>query len=353
MPRRRLGGRTPGLDGRRRTWSLAMPSRARSTRPSISWRNAARAEEAGFDFALVSDHFHPWIDRQGHSPFVWGVLGGIAARDRAHPHRNGRHVPDHAHPSCDHRPGSGDHRGDAAGPVLPRGRHGREPQRAHPRATGGRRTTASGDARGGRRVMRELWNGEITTTAARHYTVENARLYTVPDDPIDVMVAAGGAESRRARRSRSATASSGTSPERECSRRSTKAAERASRATGSSRCAGPSPRPRRDETALRDLAERRARGPARRRSCRFRSHFEAAAAMVTEERRGGVGRLRARRREACRRDRRSSSTPGTTTCTSTRSVRTGRVLPVRRAGASAAIREGPGRRVSSLERESP
>ena len=40
--------------------------------------NAAAAEEAGFSFALISDHFHPWIDRQGQSPFVWSVLGGIA-----------------------------------------------------------------------------------------------------------------------------------------------------------------------------------------------------------------------------------------------------------------------------------
>ena len=32
-------------------------------------RNAVRAEEAGFGYALVSDHYHPWIDRQGHSPF--------------------------------------------------------------------------------------------------------------------------------------------------------------------------------------------------------------------------------------------------------------------------------------------
>ena len=40
--------------------------------------NASAAEEAGFSFALISDHFHPWIDRQGESPFVWSVLGGIA-----------------------------------------------------------------------------------------------------------------------------------------------------------------------------------------------------------------------------------------------------------------------------------
>src|SRR5204862_6628257 len=40
---------------------------------------AAKAEEAGFTFALISDHFHPWIDAQGQSPFVWAVLGGLAA----------------------------------------------------------------------------------------------------------------------------------------------------------------------------------------------------------------------------------------------------------------------------------
>src|SRR6186997_1022622 len=41
-------------------------------------RHAVLAEEAGFPFALISDHFHPWIDRQGHSPFVWTVIGAIA-----------------------------------------------------------------------------------------------------------------------------------------------------------------------------------------------------------------------------------------------------------------------------------
>ena len=41
-------------------------------------RNAAKAEDAGFSFALISDHFHPWIERHPHSPFVWGVLGAIA-----------------------------------------------------------------------------------------------------------------------------------------------------------------------------------------------------------------------------------------------------------------------------------
>src|SRR5690606_10602239 len=40
---------------------------------------AGRAEEAGFDFVSISDHYHPWVNAQGHSPFVWTVLGAIAA----------------------------------------------------------------------------------------------------------------------------------------------------------------------------------------------------------------------------------------------------------------------------------
>jgi G6PDH family F420-dependent oxidoreductase len=41
-------------------------------------RNARRAEEAGFDFAAISDHYFPWLEEQGHSPFAWSVLGAIA-----------------------------------------------------------------------------------------------------------------------------------------------------------------------------------------------------------------------------------------------------------------------------------
>ena len=41
---------------------------------------AERAERAGFSFAGISDHFHPWIDAQGQSTFVWGTLGAISQR---------------------------------------------------------------------------------------------------------------------------------------------------------------------------------------------------------------------------------------------------------------------------------
>jgi G6PDH family F420-dependent oxidoreductase len=46
--------------------------------PNDIVRHAQVAEQAGFPFALISDHYHPWVDAQGHSPFVWSVIGAIA-----------------------------------------------------------------------------------------------------------------------------------------------------------------------------------------------------------------------------------------------------------------------------------
>ena len=39
---------------------------------------AVKAKAAGFDGLWISDHYHPWNDEQGHSPFVWSVIGAIA-----------------------------------------------------------------------------------------------------------------------------------------------------------------------------------------------------------------------------------------------------------------------------------
>jgi coenzyme F420-dependent glucose-6-phosphate dehydrogenase len=47
--------------------------------PTTLVANARRAEASGFDFVSISDHYHPWVSAQGHSPFVWSVLGAVAA----------------------------------------------------------------------------------------------------------------------------------------------------------------------------------------------------------------------------------------------------------------------------------
>ena len=41
---------------------------------------AVRAQRAGFEDLWISDHYHPWLDKQGQSGFVWSVLGAIAAK---------------------------------------------------------------------------------------------------------------------------------------------------------------------------------------------------------------------------------------------------------------------------------
>src|SRR3954469_21459043 len=51
---------------------------AEEHRPNALVQSARRAEEVGFTYALISDHFHPWTSKQGQSPFVWSVIGGIA-----------------------------------------------------------------------------------------------------------------------------------------------------------------------------------------------------------------------------------------------------------------------------------
>ena len=75
-------------------------------------RCGRRSTTASTDI-IVSDHFHPWNDEQGQSPFVWSVLGGLAAvAPRLARHR--RHLPHDPHPPGGDRPGRRDHRPDGA-----------------------------------------------------------------------------------------------------------------------------------------------------------------------------------------------------------------------------------------------
>src|SRR2546421_10804746 len=46
--------------------------------PASLIQQARMAEQAGFEALWISDHFHPWLDEQGESPFVWSVIGAIS-----------------------------------------------------------------------------------------------------------------------------------------------------------------------------------------------------------------------------------------------------------------------------------
>jgi len=158
--------------------------------------NYARlAEDAGFTFALISDHFHPWIDRQGNSPFVWSVIGGIAQATKKLRLGTGVTCPTiRIHPaiiaqaaatSAAMMPGRF-FLGVGTGEALNEHIFGdRWP-------THDERLEMLEEAI---EVIRLLWQGGEQTHRGVYYTLENARLYTLPDEPPPIMIAASGPKS--------------------------------------------------------------------------------------------------------------------------------------------------------------
>jgi coenzyme F420-dependent glucose-6-phosphate dehydrogenase len=155
-------------------------------------RNAQRAEAIGFEYASISDHFHPWIDAQGQSPFVWGVIGAVAqATQRL---RLGTGV---TCPTMRMHPAIVAHAAATAAALMPGrfylGVGSGEALNEH--ITGGRwppydeRAEMLEEAV---EIIRRLWTGEDVSHRGVHFTVENARLYTLPDEPPPIVVAAGG-----------------------------------------------------------------------------------------------------------------------------------------------------------------
>jgi coenzyme F420-dependent glucose-6-phosphate dehydrogenase len=162
--------------------------------PNDLVKNARRAEEVGFTFALISDHFHPWVDKQGHSPFVWSVIGAIAhATERL---RLGTGV---TCPLIRIHPAIIAQAAATAAAMMP----GRfflglgTGENLNEHILGDRwppyevRREMLEEAV---EIIRLLWQGGQQSYHGAYYTVENARLYTLPDQPPPIMVAAGGSQ---------------------------------------------------------------------------------------------------------------------------------------------------------------
>jgi coenzyme F420-dependent glucose-6-phosphate dehydrogenase len=155
-------------------------------------RLAARAEEVGFTFGVISDHFHPWVDAQGHSPFVWGVVGGIAqATEKLH---LGTGV---TCPTIRTHPAIIAHAAATAADMMPgrfflgvgSGENLNEHILADRWPPADMRLEMLEEAI---EVIRLLWQGGLQTHYGEHYVVENARLYTLPDELPPIIVAASG-----------------------------------------------------------------------------------------------------------------------------------------------------------------
>jgi G6PDH family F420-dependent oxidoreductase len=159
--------------------------------PAQLVEQAVAAEEAGFEALWISDHYHPWNDEQGQSPFVWGVIGALSQACS---------LPVTTAVTC---------------PTV----------RIHPAVIAQAAATAavqldgkfilgvgSGEALNEHvlgdvwpstdvrlemleeavDLIRELWKGEPVTQQGRHYRVDTARIYTLPDQPPPIYVSAFG-----------------------------------------------------------------------------------------------------------------------------------------------------------------
>jgi G6PDH family F420-dependent oxidoreductase len=160
--------------------------------PNELVEQARLARKAGLDRLWISDHYHPWNDEQGHSPFVWSVIGALAA---AVP---GMHVTTAVTcPTVRIHPAVIAHAA-ATSAVLLDGRFtlgvgSGEALNEHilgdPWPEADVRLEMLEEAI---EVMRGLWEGGQYSHYGVHYAVENARIYTLPKEPPAIFVSGFG-----------------------------------------------------------------------------------------------------------------------------------------------------------------
>ncbi|MCU1503937.1 MAG: class F420-dependent oxidoreductase [Ilumatobacteraceae bacterium] len=159
-------------------------------------RQAQMAQDAGMQRVWISDHYHPWLDEQGQSPFVWSVIGAIAATTSLHVATAVTCPTMRIHPAIvaqaaatsamllDGRFELGVGSGEALNEHILGGRWAPTDLRLEMLAEA-------------IEIIRQLWTGEEVTHRGAHYVVENARLYTLPAVPPPIMVSAFGPKAVR------------------------------------------------------------------------------------------------------------------------------------------------------------
>jgi G6PDH family F420-dependent oxidoreductase len=152
---------------------------------------ARQAEEAGFSSLWISDHYHPWVDAQGNSAFVWGIIGALSQATSL-PVTTAVTCPTvRVHPAVIAQAA-------ATAAVQMEGRFtlgvgSGEALNEHilgdPWPDADTRLEMLEEAVA---LIRRLWSGEQVSHRGRHYRVENARIYTRPDTPPPIHVSGFG-----------------------------------------------------------------------------------------------------------------------------------------------------------------
>jgi coenzyme F420-dependent glucose-6-phosphate dehydrogenase len=182
--------------------------------PSDLVNAAERAEEAGFDFLSISDHYHPWTTAQGHSPFVWSVLGAVARVTEQVEVGVGVSCPImRVHPAIlaqatattsllfDGRFFWGVGTGEALNEHVT-AQHWPRPEI---------RLEMLEEAVA---IVQELWTGDTVDYRGRYFEVDNARIFDPPSSPIPIIVSGFGSAAAELA-GRIGDGYWGTSPDRE------------------------------------------------------------------------------------------------------------------------------------------
>ncbi|MFP8959787.1 TIGR03557 family F420-dependent LLM class oxidoreductase [Streptomyces nanhaiensis] len=165
--------------------------------PAELVRQAVRAEQAGFDFVEISDHYHPWLDNQGHSPFAWTVLGTIAAKTERIGLATGVTCPTvRYHPAIIAQAA-------ATLALLSEGRFvlgvgSGERLNEHVVGRGFPAVAARHEMlREALEIIRLLWRGGYRSYEGKHLHLEDARVFDLPEELPLIAVAASGRPSAR------------------------------------------------------------------------------------------------------------------------------------------------------------
>jgi G6PDH family F420-dependent oxidoreductase len=160
--------------------------------PGELLKQARLAEESGFDGLWISDHFHPWNDEQGHSPFVWSMIGALAQATETMKVTTAVTCPTiRMHPAIVAHAA-------ATSAVLLEGRFALgvgsgEALNEHilgdrwpPAAERLEMLEEAVD------VIRLLWEGGVQSHRGAHYRVDHARIYDLPEQPPPIVVSGFG-----------------------------------------------------------------------------------------------------------------------------------------------------------------
>jgi len=157
---------------------------------------ARMAEDAGFEALWISDHYHPWTSEQGNAPFVWSVIGGLS-QVTSLPVTTGVTCPTvRLHPAIVAQAA-------ATSAVMLNERFALgvgSGENLNEHIFGDRwpptdvRLEMLEEAI---EVMRLLWEGGTKSHHGKHYTVENARVYTLPEKPPEILVSGFGPKAIR------------------------------------------------------------------------------------------------------------------------------------------------------------